>query len=140
MRFWDITLFLIIINVFGAFLTAPGGLIPSLGFTEGVLIDPTNANNIATEFENEYNTGLTQEEITNADPVTQALGLIYEAVKKVWDGILGAINQYIFWLPYLMTRFGVPPEFAYGFQVLLLSIQTIGFAQLITGRSIKAVE
>lgn len=139
MRFWEITLFLIIINIFGAFFT---GVLPSLGFSAFPILNVTTSEVQATALgiEAKYQTGINQEQISSADPLTQALGLLYQAVQMVWNGILGTIKQYVFWLPYLMILYGVPDGFAWGFEVVLVIIQTIGFAQLITGRSLLGVE
>lgn len=139
MRFWDITLFLIIVNIFGVFFT---GLLPSLGYSSYPILSVTSQDiqAKANEIESKYNTGISQSEISNVDPLSQALGLLYQAVQMVWNGILGSLKQYVFWLPYLMIIFGIPNEFAWGFEIMLVIIQTMGFAQLITGRSFSGVD
>ena len=136
MKFYDIALFLFIINIIGMWMVS---FSQELGYSAYALFSEPKASELQ-EMESKINQAVSTEEITGSDPVTYALGIMYEVIKKAILPIFDPLKPYIFWLPYLMINFGVPSALAYGVGSIYYLIMIIGLAQMITGRSFMGVE
>ena len=136
MKFWDITLFLIIVNIFGAFFY---NLAYDVGYRGGYYIHKDQTATLA-EMQNKTNAGIATEEVSGTDWLSNALGLMFSAIIKVFTGIFTPLQDYVLWLPFFLMTFGVPSTFAYGMGTIFWFIQLIGIAQVFTGRSFRGVE
>lgn len=136
MKFYDIALFLMIVNVFAMYFVS---LSESLGYTEYSIFSEPKEEAL-TEMESEVQEGITQEEITGDDPVTYALGLIYAVVRNAILSVINPLKKYVLWLPYLLMNYGVPGEFAYSMGVIYYFIMIVGLVQIVTGRGFSQVE
>ena len=128
---------LIICNIFGAFFY--NFAINDLGFRGAYLIHKDQTATLQ-QIENSTNAGISQESVTTADPVTNALALMFSAIKDVFVGLFNPLKDYVLWLPYMLMSFGIPIEFALGMGGVFWFIQIIGIAQVITGRSFRGLE
>jgi len=137
MKFWDIALFLIIVNVFGSFFS--NFAYSDLGY-RGYYSLHKDQTATLEEMENQTNSGITQEEVTGSDPISNALGLLYSAVVKTFTAVFNPLKSYVLWLPYMLMMFGIPSGFAFAMGSVFWFIQIIGIVQVITGRSFRGVE
>jgi len=137
MKFYEIALFLLIIQLFGGFLWSFAQ--SDLGFTGGVKFYKDRTYQIS-EMQNKTKGALSTEEVSGEDPVSYVLGLSYKAVTKVVNAVMTPLEEYILWIPLLLVTFGVPENFALGIGAIVLFVEAIGLAQFILGRSLKEVE
>jgi len=136
MKFWDIALFLFIVNVFGIAFSA---LASDMGYSSFYLFHKETTETLQT-MESKVQTGISDEEITGDDPVTYALGIMYSVIKKAILAVFNPLKEYILWLPFLLINLGVPTSFAHGMGAIFWLIQIVGLVQIITGRSFAQVE
>lgn len=136
MKFWDISLFLFIVNVFAWFFV---GFSTSLGYTEYNVFHEPKQTELET-METKVYQGISDEEITGDDPVTYALGIMYSIIKKSILAVMNPLKEYILWFPYLLMNYEVPEAFALGMGAIYYLIMLVGLVQIITGRSFKQVE
>ena len=137
MKFYEITLFLFIINVFGSFFWSFSQA--NLGFTGGVLIHKDQTATVQ-EMENKTQMAINTEEVSGSDPVTFYLSLTYKAIMKIATSIFNPLKDFVLWLPMILILFEIPTTFAYGIGTVFWVVQIIGMAQFITGRSLIGAE
>jgi hypothetical protein len=137
MKFYEIALFLLIIQLFGGFLWNFAQ--SDLGFTGGVKFYNDRTYDIS-QIQNQTKGALSTDEVSGEDPVSYVLGLSYKAVTKVVNAVMTPLEKYILWIPMMLVTFGVPESFALMVGAVTLFVEGIGLAQFILGRSLKEVE
>lgn len=136
MKFWDLSLFLFIVNIFAWYFV---GFSTSLGYSEYSIFAEPKQSTLET-MEEKVQRGISEEEVTGDDPVTYALGIMYSIIKKAITAVIDPLKPYALWLPYVLMNYGVPTGFAYGTGTVYYLIMIVGLAQIITGRSFQQVE
>ena len=143
MKFYELALFLFILNVFGMAFTSVG-LYEEMGFSESFELggEATTMEELE-QVEEGVRESMGEEVMTGDDPVTYTLGLMYSAVERVTTTIftpLGALTKYIFWPKIILLKFGVPAQIGNAVTLVFGLIQVIGIAQFLTGRGFKEME
>jgi hypothetical protein len=141
MKFWELTLFMILINVFGSALTN-SGLFTAMGFT----IDPYTLESMSgtqadiETFQGRMNNTISSE-ITGDDPTSKAFGSVSDSITTSFHTFFDTFSRYILWPAMIMQMvFHIPAVIGYAFTIMFNLIQAIGLFQFITGRSFKDYE
>jgi len=137
MKFYDLLLIMIMLNIFGAALTNSGAF-GQMGLSAEFL--PTESTSDDVE---EMETGLNEAvegKISGDNPIEAIFGLISNIIVKSYKNVLGPFERYIFWPKIMMLEFGIPSQIAWGFTILFNFIQIVGLWQFVTGRSFKQIE
>ena len=137
MRFYQIALFLFIIQTFGGLLAAYA---EEMGISAVIYAETPPKEAIqrieATKTQIANITG----QVTSENPLSAALGWFYSQLNAIGNKLFSALFplvKYIAWLPFYLNSIGVPPAFSWGIFSVLILIEIIGFYEFITGREIE---
>jgi hypothetical protein len=137
MKFWDLALMMIIINVFGAALIG-SGLFTQMGMTETFEFgDTTQADFLSIE---QGAKSSIADSISSDDPTTEIFGRESISRAKSVSNFFDKLFAYIFWPAKLMQMFNVPSQIGMAFTTLFNGVQIIGIIQFITGRNLRDYE
>jgi hypothetical protein len=136
MKFWELTLIMIMFNAFG-FALSSSGFFSRLGFTESLPYistaeeDVNNAEEVAREF---ADTG-----VTSLDAVSMLFSIVSESSVKIIK-FFDTIKGYIFWPATLLSYFNVPWQIGSAVTVVFNMVQVVGIVQIITGKSFRGMD
>jgi sorbitol-specific phosphotransferase system component IIBC len=145
MRVYDIAVFMFVLQTIGGAIIA-GGFLQQMGFYPDVLTIHTDIDPLVQQARDEQNriaNNITQAVSQSSDPLATAFGMFYSWMMSSISSLISAVNPiiyYVAWIPLIMQQAGIPGIIAWPFFAVYTALETIGFLQLISGRSFKEFE
>lgn len=136
MKFWELTLIMVLFNVFGSALFN-AGLFSELGIYDKPPFKTSGETDI-NSLEQQVKES-TSDQITSTDPATSLFGFISDASVKIIN-FFDTVKNYIFWPAVVLQYFGIPNQIGAAFTIVFNLIQIIGIIQILTGKSFMGVE
>ena len=136
MRWFEIALFLVILQTFGAIFI---NYAESMGIKTILKVEQPSQSEIQQAEQIKSETQI-EEQISATDPLSAALGWFYQQLSNLANAIFSAsfpLIKYVLWLPLYLQAIGVPPPFAWGVFSIYTIIEVIGFVQFVSGRRIE---
>lgn len=137
MRFYELTLIMILVNVFGAALTNSGAFSQMGLDAEIVSFHPTQTDIETMEQDLKESVA---GDVSGDDATETIFGLVTKAIVQSFNKVFDPLRKYILWPALIMQAFGIPSEISFGFTIIFNIIQVIGLLQFVTGRSFKQIE
>ncbi|RLE45198.1 hypothetical protein DRJ16_00030 [Candidatus Woesearchaeota archaeon] len=136
MRFYNIALFLFILQTFGALFIAYAS---DMGMEETLIVrQPTQEEIQEIEQTRQTIQNTTSSTVTSENPLSAALGWFYQQITTGINSLFASsFMKYVIWIPLYLQAIGVPPAFAWGVFSVYTVIEFVGLIQLITGRWIE---
>ena len=134
MKFYTITMFLIIFQLVSAYILT---VTPSLGFTAAISfheVTETEMQDVQDRFEEEV---LAEGTVASEDIVTKLIGWGAGAVKNAASKVFEPFKRYVMSLPFMLTTIGVDDGLAWMISTPLFIIQFVAIVQFVTGRNIE---
>lgn len=142
MKFYELTMIMLLVNVFGVALTS-SGLFTAMGMSGTINLGDMNTAETRIEtIENATMSGI-NDEITGSGIIETAYAWVAGFMQKLTGNVGGFFNKmksYILWPSMMMQMFGIPSQIGHAFTIVFNLIQVVGIIQFISGRSFKGMD
>lgn len=142
MKFYELTLIMLLVNAFGIALTS-SGLFTAMGMTGAINFgDMSTVETRINTMENATMSGIS-DTVSGTGIIETAYAWFSSFVQKLTGNIGGFFNQmkaYILWPSMILQIFGVPSQIGHAFTAVFNIIQIVGLIQFISGRNFKGMD
>jgi hypothetical protein len=139
MRFYEIALFFIIMNLFGAIFTT---IAPDLGFKEQIYWENEETQTKIGEFEKSAKELTGAQEISGEDWWTKTMGYFYNSIFGKARALINFFKNFAMFPSNFISMIipNLPSQIKTGISALIIFIEGVGIIQFITGRSMREME